>query len=146
MSEPPTPDTDPIPLEQDLVNKSVEFPMGIPGFPDFKKYVFARQPEEHPFAWMRSLDDDNLAFAVIEAYHLLPDFSFEVDDADLELIGNPTPDHVAVFFIVKIVPEDRIKLIVNTNAPILINARERKGRQIVIPREDGVYESTVFEL
>lgn len=129
--------------EQETINKSVEFPVGLPGFPELKKFVFAQQPEERPFAWMRSLEDEKIAFAVVEAYHLVPDFTFEVDDNELEEIGNPPPDKIGIFFIVKIESGEKLKLTVNCHAPIIINVRDRMGRQVVVPSENP--EPAIFE-
>lgn len=129
--------------EQEILNKAVDFPLGIPGFPELKRFVFAQHPEEYPFAWMRSLDNENLGFAVIEAYHLIPDFSFEVADEDLIVIGSPSPQKCAVFFIVQIEASEKVKVIVNSHAPLLINVDARKARQVMIPTENP--KPTTFE-
>jgi flagellar assembly factor FliW len=134
------------PVETEILDKYIEFPLGVPGFQQCRRFIFARQPEEHPFAWMRSLDDERLAFAVVEAYHLIPDFSFEVDDSELEIIGSPSPEHCAVFFIVRIEADKKVKILVNSDAPLIINTKDRKGRQIVLPvSERSAKQPMVFE-
>src|SRR3989339_2191805 len=129
--------------EREVANKAIEFPLGIPGFAHLKHFVFVQRPEEQPFAWMRSLEDENLGFAVVEAYHLVPDFSFEVDDRELEEIGSPPPERCAVFFIVKIEVGEPVKVIANCRSPLLINVIDRVGRQVVLHSE--TVEPTTFE-
>ncbi|MFZ5807403.1 MAG: flagellar assembly protein FliW [Verrucomicrobiota bacterium] len=129
--------------EYEMLNKAMEFPFGLPGFPEFKKFVFVQHKEERPFAWMRSLDDERIAFAVVEAYFLLPDFSFEIDDKELEEIGNPPPDKCGIFFIVKIDAGEKVRLTVDCHAPLIINTRDQKGRQVIVPSDKP--EPTVFE-
>jgi flagellar assembly factor FliW len=133
------------PVESEVLNKSVSFPLGIPGFVESKHFVFVQRSEEHPFAWMRSIEEPELGFAVVEAYHLMPDFSFEVDDKELEVIGSPSPENCAVFFIIKLERSAKVKITANTRAPILINIKDRKGRQVILPSDKPTSEVMTFE-
>jgi len=133
------------PIEQEILDKTVEFPLGIPGFIFARKFVFTQSPEHHPFAWMKGLDQEGLSFVVIEAYHLIPDYSAEISDADLEAIGSPSPAQCALFFIVKIEKTDKVRLVVHTGAPVVINTQQRKGRQVLVSL-DGRPQPQLFEL
>lgn len=132
-------------IEQEILDKTVEFPLGIPGFIFARKFVFSQGREQRPFAWMKSLDQEGLSFVVIEAYNLIPDYSAEINDVDLESIGSPSPVQCAIFFIVKIEKTDKVRLIVHTGAPIIINTKLRKGRQVLVSL-DGKPQPQVFEL
>lgn len=134
-----------ISVEKEILDKSVEFPVGLPGFPLVRQFVFTQDATTHPFAWMRSLDEKGLSFVVIEAYHLLPDYSADISDVDLETIGSPSPAQTALFFIVKIEKTDRVRLHVNTNAPIIVNVVAHRGRQVLVPA-DSAEQPRVFEL
>jgi flagellar assembly factor FliW len=133
-------------IEQELAEKAIEFPLGLPGFPEHKKFVLNQLPEEKPYAWLRSLDDPNLAFPIIEVYHLVPDYSFEVDDEDLAAIGMPQPQTCALFFILRIESDNGLKIHVNLKAPIVLNTAERKGRQVILHPETPYSDSSIFEL
>jgi flagellar assembly factor FliW len=132
-------------IEKEIMDKSIEFPLGIPGFSDCRRFVFTQNPEESPFAWMQSIEQPDLAFAVVEAYHLVQDYTVDINDAELEAIGNPAPQNCGVFFIVRLEFEKE-KLVINTNlrAPVLINTQKRFGRQIVLPDRQEYSEFARF--
>ena len=119
---------------ESLLNKIIEFPNGLPGFPTNRKFVMAQEPEERPFAWMQSVTDPNLVFAVVDAYAWVKDFMFEVDDTTLLEMGSLDPMDYAVYFIIRIQKEDsHTTLRAKPNSPLLVNVRNRQARQVIIP-------------
>jgi flagellar assembly factor FliW len=121
-------------LAEDIRNKVIRFPNGLPGFPTSHEFVMVQQPEERPFAWMKSMNDPNLSFAVVDAYSWDRDYILEVDDAELDEMGSVDPLDYAVYFILRINKEDeRTTLRAKPNAPVLVNVRTRQARQVVVP-------------
>jgi flagellar assembly factor FliW len=117
-----------------LRNKVIQFPNGLPGFPANREFIMAQEPEERPFAWMQSVSDPDLVFAVVDAYAWVKDFMLEVDDDDLEEMGSIDPMDYAVYFILRIQEQDsRTTLKAQPNAPVLVNIRNRQARQIIVP-------------
>ncbi len=133
------------PLERILTQQAIEFPLGIPGFNDHHHFVLNQKPGEKPFAWLRSKSDFPLAFAVCEAFHLVPDYQFEIDDSQLEVIGSPAPGDYAVLFILRLQPGTPFTIYANLRAPLLINMRTRQGRQIMLMGDVPYSESTAFQ-
>lgn len=114
-------------------NKIIEFPNGLPGFPASRAFVMAQEPEERPFAWMQSVSDPKLTFAVVDAYAWDKDFSLEVDDDALEEMGSLDPLDYAVYFILHIQKqENHTTLQAKPNAPVLVNVRNRQARQVIV--------------
>ncbi|MEM9443925.1 MAG: flagellar assembly protein FliW [Verrucomicrobiota bacterium] len=134
--------------EQEILDKQIEFPNGLPGFPSSTRFILSQAEGEAPFAWMRDIDDPDLAFAVIEAYHLVPDYTIEIDDEELSVINSPSAKHCAIILILRIeIDEPNHTLIIHANlrAPILINTIDHKGSQFMLPEESPYSESTVFK-
>ena len=132
------------PIEKEILDKSFTFPMGLPGFPGTQRFVFSQGEGEHPFALMRSLDNANLSFAVIEAFYLKPDYVMDVDDDDLDPIGGPSPMDCLIFFILKIEGGKPFRIYANLKAPLILHKDKKLGRQIVLP--DSPYsERELFE-
>ena len=126
----PTPDILPIEI---LRNKVIQFPEGLPGFPANREFIMTQKPEERPFAWMQSVSDPKLSFAVVDAYAWIKDFMFEVDDEVLEEMGSLDPMDYAIYFILRIQKQkNRTTLEAKPNAPVLVNIRNRQARQIVV--------------
>jgi flagellar assembly factor FliW len=115
-----------------LRDKIIEFPEGLPGFPASHEFVMAQEPEEKPFAWMQSVNEPNLKFAIVDAYAWDRDFMLEVDDHALEEMGSLDPLDYAVYFILHIQKRDsRTTLEAKPNSPLLVNVRNRQARQLV---------------
>ncbi len=122
------------PTVETLRNKVIEFRHGLPGFPSSRAFVMAQEPEERPFAWMQSVAEPHVKFAVVDAYAWDRDFTLEVDDEALEEMGSLDPLDYAVYFILHIQKRDsRTTLQAKPNAPLLVNVRNRQARQVVVP-------------
>jgi flagellar assembly factor FliW len=115
-----------------LREKVIRFPNGIPGFPASREFIMTQKPEERPFAWLQSVSDPDLVFAVVDAYSWVKDFMLEVDDAELEEMGSIDPMDYAVYFILRIEHQDsETTLKAKPNAPVLVNTRTRKAKQVI---------------
>jgi len=116
-----------LPIES-LRNKVIEFPNGLPGFPANREFIMAQKPEERPFAWMQSVSDPDLVFAVVDAFAWVKDFMLEVEDSTLQEMGSIDPRDYAVYFIVRIQEQDS-----RTTVKAKPNVRNRQARQVVVP-------------
>lgn len=118
---------------QAIRERIIEFRDGLPGFPASRKFVMAQKPEERPFAWMQSISDQGLSFALVDAYAWVNDFTLEVDDDELQEMGSLDPLDYAVYFILRIERRDgRTTLQARTGAPVLVNIRNRQARQVIV--------------
>ena len=109
--------------------QKITFPEGILGFEDLKDYVMfdANQP---PFYWLQSLDRTEVAFVLIEPVVFRPEYTPDVDPAELAEIGITTEKDMVVFAIVTI-PEDASKMTANLQGPVIINKKTLVGRQCI---------------
>mgnify|MGYP006292921775 CR=1 FL=1 len=109
--------------------QAVEFPFGIFGFENLKRYVLL-DAEQQPFYWLQSADVQEVAFILINPFLFRPDYNIDVPDEDLEEIGITDPRQALVFTIVTI-PENQSKMTANLQGPIIINKDSRQGRQSI---------------
>ncbi|TFG65282.1 MAG: flagellar assembly protein FliW [Spirochaetales bacterium] len=107
----------------------LQFPFGIFGFENLKNYILM-DAREQPFFWLQSLDVPEIAFILINPYLFRPDYSAEVDPLDLEEIRIEKQEDVLIFAIVTI-PENQARMTANLQGPILINRKEKVGRQSI---------------
>lgn len=107
-----------------------EIVYGIIGFSNFRKYILL----EHnpPFSWIQSTENPDLAFVVVNGEEFGDAYSvpFPVGDRDIDLQESDVAD-VAVLNLVS-VRADPSKTTVNLKAPVIVNMRNRKGRQLVL--------------
>ena len=117
---------------ESLCDKIIEFSDGLPGFPANRKFVMLQKPEERPFVWLQSLSGP-LSFALVDAYAWAEDYELEVDDGELEKLGSLDPLDYAVYLIVRIEKEkNRTVLRAKADAPVLVNVRTRRARQVTV--------------
>jgi flagellar assembly factor FliW len=104
-------------------------PQGLVGFPELHRYVVLDHRPGSPFKWLLSLDDPELAFAVGNPGELVADY-----DPPLELAARlleTDPGEIA-FFVIVTIPPDPTRMTVNLMAPVVVDMRTRRARQIVL--------------
>lgn len=134
-------------FEKELKEKTILFPLGVPGFPTHHRFVLAKDDKASEIFWLQSVDDAKLAFAVIEVHRLKKDYVFEVEDTDLTSIGSPEEKDCVVYFILCLEKNaTKIKGEANMRAPVVLNLKNRLARQVIIRNESQYSESESFEL
>ena len=118
------------------------FPEGIPGFEDSKRYIIINNPdEENPFDWLQSVDNGDLAFVIINPFFVKPDYDIIIPESALEKLKIKDESNVALYSIV-VVPEKIEDMTVNLTGPIVINVREKLGKQIIL--DDNRYTTKYY--
>ncbi|MDL2288414.1 flagellar assembly protein FliW [Oscillospiraceae bacterium OttesenSCG-928-F05] len=116
--------------------KILTFEKGIPGFEKLHRFAIVSLPDVVPFFWLQSLDDTDIALAVVNPFDIAPDYAPKVDDEVFdELRAESEEDMICVA--VTVIPEAIEKATMNLAAPILINARLNLGKQVVL---EGNYD------
>lgn len=113
------------------------FANGIPGFEKLSQYVIIENPDKDiPFKWLQSVDDANLTFVIINPFIFKDDYEFEIPRNVIEKLNIKSHEDISIYTIV-VVPEDIEKMTANLAAPIVINAVNKKGKQVLL--EDSCY-------
>jgi len=109
----------------------IEFPKGIIGFEQFKKYVLLEREDSDPFCWLQSLEDPNLAFVVINPTIFFKNYKIEIHYKEFEDIQVASLDRIEIFSIVTI-PEDLSRMSANLLGPLVINLDNNMAKQVVL--------------
>jgi len=113
-------------------NGIIEFPQGLPGFENTRKYVLLGQATEaNPFQWLQSVDCPDVAFVVTDPFSIMNEYIIDVDDSEVQEIDVKDTDKILSLVIV-VVPSDMTKMSANLRAPILINTENKKGKQVML--------------
>lgn len=107
------------------------FEHGIPGFEDRRRYFMVKYSAESPFYVLQSVDESGPVFILIGMDQVVPDYSIEITDEVVGELKIGQPEDTTVFAIVNI-PGELAKATVNLAAPLLINVREKLGKQIIL--------------
>lgn len=109
----------------------INFPEGLPAFEHLKQFIILDAEEEIAFRWLQSLEDENIAFVIINPFLFKFDYEFKLSDHVLEKLKIESEADVAVYSIV-VIPEKMEDITANLLAPVVINVREKLGKQIVL--------------
>lgn len=129
-------------------DKIINFPGGIIGFPDMKRFTLLHDEERGVSAgirWLQSLDEPGFAMTVLDPLIVKEDYNPEIDDELLAGIGEVTPDNLLVLVTVRI-PSDLKQMSVNLQGPIIINVDERKACQIIVDADTYPVRFPIYEI
>lgn len=128
-------------------NKVIEFPNGIIGFEDFKKFAILYDIEDDrdtKISWLQSLEEPTLALPVVDPLAVTTEYTPMIEDELLKPLGNPA-DEDLLFLLVMTVPSDMTKVTANMKAPVIISTEERKGVQLIVDNADYPVKFNVYE-
>jgi flagellar assembly factor FliW len=128
-----------VPLE-DIIH----FGEGIPGFPKIHKFAILEFEQLKPFLYLQSLDEPPIALLIVSPFLLHPSYRVELGDSDLEDLKTRNPEEVAVFAVATI-PENPAEATLNLMAPILINQKNRSGKQVILLDSQFSVRHPLFE-
>ena len=111
----------------------IEFPEGLLGFGDCKRYVLLDHPGgSGPFEWLQSLERPEIAFCVIDPTQFKPDYRIAVKQHELSGIRIKSIEDGVVRVILVIPRGDPMSMTANLQGPLVINKKEMLARQLVL--------------
>lgn len=127
----------------------VTFDDGLPGFPGQRTMVLLGAGDmpgglpsdgHHSLFWLQDTTDPDLAFLTIVPWSAYPEY-----DIDIEFEGSD-PDDLCVLAIVTVRREDGgVRLTSNLRAPVVIDSRTRRGRQLILHDQDWPIHAPLAE-
>jgi len=117
----------------------LEFPLGLPGFDERKRFVAVHFVENDPLIYLQSVEDPALCFITMPILAVDPQYRLKVSSEDLGylgLAGTRQPrigDDVLCLSVLSIRETGPTA---NLLAPIVVNLRNRRAVQAVAPESD----------
>lgn len=120
------------------------FEDGIPGFRDVKKYVIIQNPNpELPFNWLQGVDKTDIAFVIVNPFLFKEDYQFDISQNTIDELEIDSINDVFILCIVTI-PENLSDTTMNLKAPVIINTKIKKGKQIVLETDKYEVKYKIF--
>lgn len=126
-------------------NLIFDFVEPIIGYDKFRKYVFIEHNEQSAFKWLQSIDAPELAFPVTSPAFFNIDYQFEIPTEKAEKIELTSVESLISVNIVTIPSINPQKATVNLLAPIIINATNKKGMQLILSNSNFQVKYPLFE-
>ena len=124
--------------------KILNFVNGLPGFSNCFRFTIISSEETDPFLWLQSLEEPDVALAVINPFRLFPDYVPVVNETDLDVIGNPSDEDVLALT-VAVIPVKYENMTTNLLSPILINLQNNQARQIIMENSGYQVRQPIFD-
>jgi len=109
----------------------IEFPWGLPGFPTLHRWL-PLNLESHPsFVWLQSLDDVAVAVPAIDPWMVFENYDPKLPAYAFTSLEIREASDFTTLCVVVVTPNAE-EMTINLMAPILVNLRTKKARQIVV--------------
>ena len=112
-------------------NEVFEFPWGLPGFADQRRFLALSLAEQPSFIWLQSIDDPNLALPAADPWQIFPDYEPHMPAYATEALELRNPDDFTMLCVV-VVTKDAVEMTMNLMAPIILNLKSRRARQVML--------------
>lgn len=110
------------------------FDPGIGGFESLRRYALIPE-QDSPVEWLQSLEDADVAFALLEPFAFKTDYAFELSDADAAALGMREAQDGLIRCVLTL-HEDPEKITANLLAPLILSRRSHMARQVILQNSD----------
>ena len=120
------------PLEDRMTTMSlptIHLAAPMPGFPAHRRFVLVRLNDEGLLYAFTSIDNPDLRFLVVPPEKFFDDYSPEIPDEALALLGYPDAEDLAMMLVIT---AGKDATAANLMAPIVINQVNRMAVQVVL--------------
>ncbi len=107
------------------------FHEGLLGFENLKKYFVVDPGDSTLILWLQSIEDEKVAFPIIEPKIFKPDYVAKLLPADLNGLELESITTARLYSILTI-PGNVVEMSANLKAPIVINSTKKVAKQIVL--------------
>jgi len=117
---------------QQKCTKTIFFPEGLPAFETQKEFVLIQNEEEAPFLWLQSKNNSKLAFITIDPFVIHKNYLPDIPEEDVKFLKITDQDDVLILSIVNIRNNQNLDITANILSPVIINWKERIGKQVIL--------------
>lgn len=113
----------------------ITFEGGLPGLPDYEKYALLSLDADLPLALLQSTEESQVGFIVAFPFAFKQDYAFDLTEEDKDSLQIEQEEEVLTYAIVTL-KETFTDSTLNLLAPVVINAKKKLGKQIVLSNSD----------
>jgi flagellar assembly factor FliW len=109
----------------------IEFPWGIPGFASLRRFLALSLAEQPNFVWLQSLEDGAVALPTADPWQVFPTYEPRLPGYATVALELEQPDDFTILCVV-VVTKDAQEMTMNLMAPIVVNLKSRRARQVML--------------
>lgn len=113
----------------------ITFTQPIIGFQEYRRFVLLPGPVDSAVTWLQSTESGELAFLLMNPKDVVPNYRVPLGQHELAELAVSAVAELEIYTIL-VVSEDVAKVRTNLKAPILVNPKQRLGKQTVLEKSD----------
>jgi flagellar assembly factor FliW len=124
-----------------------EFPHGLPGFEDRRRFLPVQNPSTAPVVFLQSLDDPALCFTTLPIWVIERDYHLQIMDQDLETLGFPEGHRPRIgeeILCLAVLSIRETGTTANLMAPVVVNLKNYRALQAVSPEPGYSHQHPLF--
>jgi flagellar assembly factor FliW len=108
-----------------------DFANGIPGFEEHQRFIIIQPDPDMQFCYIQSVEESKLAFLVCNPFLFYVNYDFQLTETNQQELNIEAEEDVAVWSVVT-VDRSSNEITLNLLAPIVVNIRSKRGKQIIL--------------
>ena len=108
----------------------IEFPDGVPGLGELRRFVLLRPDDLGPIVVLKSVEDERVSLPLVPAEAVHPGYELHLEEEARQALQVEATDDLAALAVVVLAGEGGVAAC-NLYAPIVVNFRSRIGRQVL---------------
>lgn len=125
-------------------NEILKFEKGIPGFPEEKEFILLPLSDDDIFYVMQSVSNTQLAFVLSSPFNFFREYDIKLEDSVVQELKLKAENDVLMYSILT-VQDPFDKTTANLQAPVIINSKNRKAKQVILHNEHFSTKHPIFE-
>jgi flagellar assembly factor FliW len=113
----------------------LEFPWGLPGFADLRRFVALSPADQPGLVWLQSVESPDVALPAADPYRIFPDYDPRLPQYVFETLEIRNQEDFSLLCILGL--GKKTPTTMNLAAPVLVNLKMRRARQVML--DDGTY-------
>lgn len=124
----------------------LSFPNGLLGLKDSQNFAIINMEDMPNFKFLQDIENPNISFLVINPWEFFPHYDIELPDSSLENIDiNPKGENLMEIYTIVTLNKEFKKSTANLLAPVVINLKEKKGKQFVLNNSPYTTKHNIFK-
>jgi len=109
----------------------LEFPWGLPGFPQLRRWLALTLPTQANFVWLQSLDDPKVAIPTCDPWMVFSTYEPKLPGYAITALEIAGPSDFTMLCVV-LAADGGDEMMMNLMAPIVVNLKSRRARQVML--------------
>ena len=127
-------------------NEAIHIINGLIGFEAYTEYLpIPFHEDSDSLISLQSLDDETLSFILMNPFGILADYSPSLSDEELKELDADASEDLS-YYVVCVMRDSVAESTVNLKAPLVVNARTRQARQIILDQSEYTFRHVLGDM